>query len=165
VFGLNNWSDSIQDVGAIDTREGRLITFPNILQHQVQPFKLADPTKPGHRKILALFLVDPNFRIISTADVPCQRQDWWWNEMLKATSTSPESSKMPSFADAKAAGALGVHKLSPELQKLVFDDVDEFPISMDKAKEYREQLMEERKKFVLSNQGEFAAETIALCEH
>ncbi|KAJ2932776.1 hypothetical protein H1R20_g4321, partial [Candolleomyces eurysporus] len=163
VFGLSNWSDSIQDIGSVDTREGRLITFPNILQHQVQPFKLADPTKPGHRKILALFLVDPNLRVISTADVPCQRQDWWWNEMLKATSAPSNSSKKLSFADAKAAA--GVHKLPPELQKIVFDGVDDFPISMDKAKEYREHLMEERKKFVLEHQREFAAHSLSLCEH
>ncbi|KAJ2915553.1 hypothetical protein MD484_g4880, partial [Candolleomyces efflorescens] len=165
VFGFTNSSDTIQDVGAVDTREGRLITFPNILQHQVQPFKLADPTKPGHRKILALFLVDPNVRVVSTADVPCQRQDWWWDEMLKATSSSSSSSsssaKKPSFADAKA----GVHKLPAELQKIVFDDVEDFPISLEKAKEYREQLMEERKKFVLKHQKDFAAAEISLCEH
>ncbi|RXW16608.1 hypothetical protein EST38_g9247 [Candolleomyces aberdarensis] len=163
VFGLDNWSDSIQDIGSIDTREGRLITFPNILQHQVQPFKLADPTKPGHRKILALFLVDPNVRVISTADVPCQRQDWWWGEMLKAASTPSQPSKNPSFVDAKAAA--GIHKLPYELQKMVIDDVEDFPISMDKAKEYREQLMEERKTFVLKHQTDFAARTISLCEH
>ncbi|KAJ2916538.1 hypothetical protein MD484_g3880, partial [Candolleomyces efflorescens] len=148
VFGLENWSDAIQVVGDIDTREGRLITFPNILQHQVQPFELLDPTKTGHRKILALFL----------------RRDWWWDEMLKVTSTS-ESSKRSSVAEAKVSGAVGVHKLPPELQEIVFNDVDEFPIIMAEAKVYREQLMEERKKFVLSHQTEFAAQTISLCEH
>ncbi|KAJ2933515.1 hypothetical protein H1R20_g3586, partial [Candolleomyces eurysporus] len=160
VFGLNNWSDSIQNIGSIDTREGRLITFPSILQYQVEPFQLADPTKPGHRKILALFLVDPNVRVISTADVPCQRQDWWWDEMLKVTSTPSQPSRNPSFTDAEATA--GIHKLPSELQKLVFDDVKDFPVSMDKAKEYREKLMEERKTFVLEHQKEFAAQTIAL---
>lgn len=56
---------------------GRLLSFPNILQHCVSPFSLADRSKPGHRKILAFFLVDPNMRIISTANVPPQREDWW----------------------------------------------------------------------------------------
>jgi hypothetical protein len=90
--------------------------------------------KPGHQKILSLFLVDPNVRVISTADVPCQRLDWWWDEMLKATS-------------APSPG--GLHRLPPELQEVVFNNIDDspiFPISMEKAKEYREQLMEERKK-------------------
>ncbi|KAL4819565.1 hypothetical protein BDW67DRAFT_193902 [Aspergillus spinulosporus] len=65
-----------QDLGSVDTKEGRLITFPNTLQHRVSPFSLADPSKPGHRKILALFLVDPHHRIISSANVPPQREDW-----------------------------------------------------------------------------------------
>ena len=45
IFGCQNWSGAIQDVGSVETREGRLITFPNVLQHRVLPFKLADPTK------------------------------------------------------------------------------------------------------------------------
>ncbi|RXW19960.1 hypothetical protein EST38_g5893 [Candolleomyces aberdarensis] len=159
IFGLHQDGSAVQDVGSVETREGRLITFPNILQHQVQPFKLADPTKPGHRKIVALFLVDPNTRIISTADVPCQRQDWWAEEVLKTAQLSPARPHLP---DSKAGG---VHKLPPELQKIVFDDVDDFPIGIEKAKEYREKLMEERKKFVLKHQENFAAGEISLCEH
>ncbi|RXW19958.1 hypothetical protein EST38_g5895 [Candolleomyces aberdarensis] len=156
VYGLPlDGGDMIQDVGSVETCEGRLITFPNILQHQVQPFKLAYPTKPGHRKIVALFLVDPNIRIISTADVPCQRQDWWAEEALK---TSRSSSVRPNLPDSKAGG---VYKLPPELQKIVFGGVDDFPIGMDKAKDYREKLMEE---FVLKHQQNFVGE-IALCEH
>ena len=60
VFGCENNEGSVQEVGGVETREGRLLTFPNTLQHQVQPFELQDKTKPGHRKILALFLVDPS---------------------------------------------------------------------------------------------------------
>ena len=62
VFGCEDGGPGLQFVGSVDTREGRLLTFPNILQHQVQPFSLVDPSKPGHRKILALFLVDPHLR-------------------------------------------------------------------------------------------------------
>ena len=77
------------------------------------PFKLADPTKPGHRKILALFLVDPNIRIISTANVPPQQREWWAEEV------------------AKNGGALG--KLSAELKEQVFEKVDDFPIGMEEG--------------------------------
>ncbi|KAG5637718.1 hypothetical protein DXG03_004386, partial [Asterophora parasitica] len=56
VFGCEDKGPMVQDVG----------------NHRVQPITLADPTKPGHRKIVALFLDDPNIRIISTANVPCQ---------------------------------------------------------------------------------------------
>jgi len=48
-----------QEIGSISTSEGRCIAFPNIYQHRVSPFELIDKTKPGHRKIVALFLVDP----------------------------------------------------------------------------------------------------------
>jgi hypothetical protein len=64
-----------QDLGSVDTTEGRLITFPNTLQHRVS-VSLADRSKPGHRKILALFFLDPHHRIISSANVLPQREDW-----------------------------------------------------------------------------------------
>ena len=75
VFGCQNEEAAVQEVGSVLCKEGRLLTFPNILQHQVKPFELADKTKKGHRKILALFLVDPGIRIISTANVPPQQRD------------------------------------------------------------------------------------------
>ncbi|KAL2861935.1 hypothetical protein BJX68DRAFT_223519 [Aspergillus pseudodeflectus] len=65
-----------QELGSVECREGRLVTFPNTLQHCVSSFSLADSSKPGHRKILALFLVDPHRRVISSANVPPQREDW-----------------------------------------------------------------------------------------
>lgn len=52
-----------------------------VLQHRVAPFRLSDPTKPGHRKILAIFLIDPHHRIISTAHVPCQQKAIWADEV------------------------------------------------------------------------------------
>jgi Protein of unknown function (DUF4246) len=67
----------VQEVGSVVCKEGRLLTFPNTLQHRVLPFALADPSTWGHCKILALFLVDPNLHVIPTSSVPPQRQDWW----------------------------------------------------------------------------------------
>lgn len=66
------WDDSpvTQEIGNISSVQGRLLTFSNILQHRVAPFELADKTKPGHRKILALFLVEPQIRVISSSNVP-----------------------------------------------------------------------------------------------
>ncbi|KAF5323842.1 hypothetical protein D9611_008231 [Ephemerocybe angulata] len=150
VFGLSNEEDTIQYLGSVDTREGRLITFPNVLQHQVQPLKLADPTKPGHRKILALFLVDPHTSVISTADIPPQRLEWWSEELL--------SKEQGRDADA-------LTNLPNELKVQIFSGVEGFPIGMDEAKEQRERLMEERKSFVLSHQAQFAGAIISLCEH
>ncbi|KAF4506521.1 hypothetical protein G6O67_006598 [Ophiocordyceps sinensis] len=67
---------TLQDVGSILTREGRALFFPNLFQHRVEPFSLVDRSRPGHRKILALFLVDPAIPIISTANVPPQQPHW-----------------------------------------------------------------------------------------
>jgi hypothetical protein len=80
----------------------------------VSPFQLADPTKPGHRKIIALFLVDPNVKIISTAHVLCQRRGWW---------EAVNSEKLPSLFD----------DLLTELNQIILENV-EFPIGMEEAK-------------------------------
>ncbi|RXW17917.1 hypothetical protein EST38_g7937 [Candolleomyces aberdarensis] len=153
LFGCENEEAGEQDVGKVETREGRLLTFPNILQHQVQPFELEDPSQNGHRKILALFLVDPNVRVISTACVPPQQVDWW-REAVTATRNSSGST------------AKGLDKLPVELKDSVFEAVDGFPITLKEAKEYREKLMEERKKFVRDHAKSLMAyNAFSLCEH
>jgi Protein of unknown function (DUF4246) len=135
----------VQYVGSIDTREGRLLTFPNILQHQVQPFALADRTRPGHRKIVALFLVDPGIRIVSTANVPCQQREWWAEKV------------------GLEKGSLG--ELPVELREKVIEQVEEFPILLSEAKELRLELMAERKDFVTHHGEVFEAPAFNLCEH
>ncbi|KFY53172.1 hypothetical protein V496_07845 [Pseudogymnoascus sp. VKM F-4515 (FW-2607)] len=77
IYGCENHGPRVQEIIDVECRQGRLLTFPNIFQHRVQPFSLRDPSKPGHRKILALFLVDPAITVISTGNVPPQRADWW----------------------------------------------------------------------------------------
>ncbi|MFI1975569.1 DUF4246 domain-containing protein [Streptomyces wedmorensis] len=75
VYGLENEDALNQVLGSASTPAGRCLAFPNILQHRVGSFRLADADRPGHRKILAFFLVDPERRIVSTSDVPPQ-QPW-----------------------------------------------------------------------------------------
>ncbi|EDR01452.1 uncharacterized protein LACBIDRAFT_295569 [Laccaria bicolor S238N-H82] len=148
VFGIEQEEAAVQDVGSVETRQGRLLTFPNILQHQVQPFELADPTKPGHRKILALFLVDPNIRVISTANVPVQRMDWWREATLINQQQAAPSSGLPV-----------------ELQDHVFGNVEDFPITLEDAKEIRLELMDERKHLMIKHGEAFVASEFSLCEH
>ena len=155
IFGCENWSGAVQHVGSVETCEGRLVTFPNVLQHSVAPFKLADPTKPGHRNIVALFLVDPNIKITSTAHVPCQQQEWWW-ETIMATPT-----QMPRMANLDS----GVSRVPIELQDGILEGVD-FPFSLAEAKALRLELMEERKWFTISHGKAFEnAIQFSLCEH
>ncbi|MFD6195005.1 DUF4246 domain-containing protein [Streptomyces sp. NPDC060275] len=75
VYGLENEGALNQLLGSASTPAGRCLAFPNVLQHRVGEFRLADATRPGHRKILAFFLIDPSERIVSTSDVPPQ-QPW-----------------------------------------------------------------------------------------
>ncbi|MEV0095410.1 DUF4246 domain-containing protein [Streptomyces sp. NPDC050738] len=75
VYGLEDEDALNQTLGSTSTPAGRCLAFPNILQHRVDSFRLTDPTLPGHRKILAFFLVDPSEKIVSTSDVPPQ-QPW-----------------------------------------------------------------------------------------
>ena len=153
LFGLANEDAGTQHIGELETCEGRLITFPNILMHQVQPFELEDKTRNGHRKILALFLVDPNVRIASTGNVPCQRLDWW----RKATSEA---------MSGEASSAKGLDKLPVELRDQVYDGIEDFPISLKEAKELREELMAERTNFVrVYKQHVHRMNAFSLCEH
>ncbi|KAF9039072.1 hypothetical protein BJ165DRAFT_1407316 [Panaeolus papilionaceus] len=145
IYGGTENNSGVQTLGGVSTPQGRLLVFPNVLQHQVQPFSLADPTQRGWRKILALFLVDPNTRIISTRHVPPQRRDWWAKEM-------------------KVGSVRGLGALPVEIQEEVFDEM-EFPIGMKEAKELREELMSERKDFEVQYDKSFNSVSFSLCEH
>ncbi|RMJ21872.1 hypothetical protein PHISP_07263 [Aspergillus sp. HF37] len=135
-----------QNLGGVTCREGRLLTFPNTLQHRVSPFSLADSSRPGHRKILAFFLIDPSRRIISTANVPPQREDWCneWADAMQKT--------------------LG-QRLPVELQDMIMSDVDFAPMTMDEAKGYRLELMEERGVKATEANLDFELGGFHLCEH
>jgi Protein of unknown function (DUF4246) len=143
IFGCVDREAAIQEVGSVLCKEGRLLTFPNTLQHRVLPFELADKSKPGHRKILALFLVDPNLHIISTASVPPQRRDWFLEQ-------------------AGLDGGIG--GLTEDLFERVLGTID-FPLSMEQAHAFRLELMEERKSFEISNSTALEYIVISLCEH
>ncbi|KLJ06216.1 hypothetical protein EMPG_10365 [Blastomyces silverae] len=146
IFGKHTLSSATQIPGSVECSQGRLLTFPNTLQHRVEPFELVDKSKPGHRKILTLFLVDPHIRIISTANVPPQRRDWW-REHIEST------------------GAL--KKLPKELVDLILGSGNEadFPFSMEEAKRLRVELMAERTARVTEQDRHFRHREFSLCEN
>ena len=152
VYGYpNDWSNmntclTTQDLGSVVSKEGRVITFPNTLQHCVSPFSLEDRSKPGHRKILALFLVDPHRRVISSANVPPQREDW---KETKETSAESETSDRPA-----------------KRQKVEeAETVDRSAMSVEEAKAYRLELMKERGLTSAKQNMEFQEGSFCLCEH
>ena len=74
-WGLRDRDPCNQCIGSVRVRSGLAIAFPNFYQHRVEPFELADPTRPGHRKILAFFLTDPYQIVHSTMMVPPQQRE------------------------------------------------------------------------------------------
>lgn len=126
IFGTESLRDeaAVQELGSITTPQGRLLVFPNTLQHCVNPFELADPTRPGHRRFIVMWLVDPHYRICSTRNVPPQQHDWW----------APEGYHQVGIDQ----------KLPAELADMVKGEVGEWPMGLTEAKKLRLELMDER---------------------
>ena len=83
IFGIKDEKVMVREIGGIEAKEDRVVVFPNMFQHHVDPFELKDKTKPGHRKILCFFIVDPyNHNVISTDNVPPQQKEWWDDSSL-----------------------------------------------------------------------------------
>lgn len=143
-MGIQQEETTVQHLGQVLTREGRMLAFPNVMQHQVQPFSLVDKSRPGHRKILAMFLVDPHFEVLSTSVVPPQRRDWW----------AEEASKL-----------LSRRALPREMCDMICDQVDGFPISWEDALVYREELMAERSNVVGAHEELWQDMSFNFCEH
>ncbi|OAJ43935.1 hypothetical protein BDEG_27247 [Batrachochytrium dendrobatidis JEL423] len=90
VYGIiNRESRRNQYIGSLEVSNGRCVVYPNRYQHKEQSFELADPTQPGHCKILTFFVVNPSRRIVSTAHVAPQ-QPQWYNSSLDKTPIPPE---------------------------------------------------------------------------
>lgn len=113
--------------GFVKTSNNKCITFPNILQHHVKPFELTDKTKPGHRRILVFFLINPLNKIISTSNVAPQQINWYSEENRKNVSSNT--------------------------------------ITFNQAKQYRLELMDERKNYMFKLSDEKYEREFSLCEH
>lgn len=140
-FGAEDEEPLVYPLGAVDTNQGNVLIFPNTFQHHVDGFELKDPTKPGHRKIVAFFVVDPNNEHVATTElVPPQNPAWWDDDDLVS-------------ADMKTQ----INILNPDL-----------PQSWDKAVEIRKQLMEERsqdeEEDTYDHENPYIR-TFSLCEH
>lgn len=149
VWGLDRDEPLHQNIGNVATKMGRCVAFPNMYQHCVSPFSLLDPSKPGYRKIVALFLVDPELESSrpSTTIVPPQRLDWWSRDLR----------------DLANEGNSRLGRLPAELLDLVVDFMD--LMRRKEAEELRLQLMDERTAFVRENNENMFNVTFNMCEH
>ncbi|KAJ3412266.1 hypothetical protein HDV05_001025 [Chytridiales sp. JEL 0842] len=141
VFGFRNEETlNIQNLGWLSAQKGRCVVFPNFLQHRVEPFGLEDPTKPGYRKILAFFVIHPDYKIASSKDIPPQETLW--------------------------AGENLYHDLRNRLPLEVCQKIASFrkgKITAEECEAHVKNLMEERKKFV--NDDVVELRPLFLCEH
>jgi hypothetical protein len=145
IFGTASMRDEpgVQNLGSVKTSLGRLLVFPNTLQHSVGQFSLADKTKPGHRRFIVLWLVDPHYRICSTRNVPPQQHPWW--------------------AERARLHSLDLGNLPQELVDIVRGEVGEWPMGIEEAKRLRLELMAERTRVAQVISTKF--HTYNLCEH
>ncbi|KAG8944905.1 hypothetical protein FRC04_001345 [Tulasnella sp. 424] len=94
----------------------------------------ADKTKPGHRKIVALLLLDPEHPRFSTTDIPPQQAEWYDVAMQQA----PETSLF--------------RKLPAEIMKQTTRQLP-YLMTLEEAEKYRLELMDERTAFIGTQDG------------
>ncbi|KAJ7729113.1 hypothetical protein B0H14DRAFT_3518369 [Mycena olivaceomarginata] len=141
LYGFASQGWCVQELGEMITKEGRTLSWPNQYQHRVSPFKLSDPSRPGHRKILAIFLVDPMIKHIPSATaVPPQQAEW--------ASTALQEAVPPT-----------------EVVDLVKGQLPTTFMTLKEAGEYRLALMEERTVFVEKYEDTACGVQMNMCEH
>lgn len=123
IYGLEAGSAAVQEIGRINFRPGRVIQWPSTVHTRLDPVHLKDKTKPGVLRLLATYLVDPNIRIISTANVPPQRVDW----------TQEMQDLGPKHYDE-------VKKFPPYLIDRVLNRKDGFPFLLEDAENYAKEI-------------------------
>lgn len=141
IFGLENNEPAIQTIGATRCKIGRSVMFPSTVQHRLTRFELKDKSKPGSTRALVFYLVDPNIRIISTANIPPQRLDWTLD--LKADDED----------------------LTAAMAKLALDNRNKkghMPMSLNEALETRLGLLEELIEFMRYQHVAFESNVLVL---
>ncbi|KAJ6093378.1 Protein of unknown function DUF4246 [Penicillium sp. IBT 16267x] len=142
VFGLENGEPAVQCQGSIRCPAGRVIIFPSTVQHKMTKFELKDKSKPGTNRCLLFYLVDPNIRIISTANIPPQRLDW-------------------TLEIAEGEG----DNLTSAMAKLALANKDkkgEMPMTLTEALEHRYKFLEELAEFMEYQQVAFESRILLL---
>lgn len=142
VYGLADEDVMNDEIGYIVTRSGRAAAFPNVWQHKVGGFRLADPSQRGWRRVLVFFLCDPNKEVLSTARVPPQQPDWLADALLPELSPFMSSPDVRRMVASYAAG-----------------------VSREEAEADRLGLMEERSSWYSAQEDETFEREFSLCEH
>ncbi|KAJ7086405.1 hypothetical protein B0H15DRAFT_347732 [Mycena belliarum] len=150
LYGIDRDDDCVQEIGSMVTKAGRALSWPNLFQHRVSSFELADATRAGHRKILAIFLVDPTADPIASAtDIPPQQAEWA-ADALQDSLSDPQSR---------------VSHLPQELADSIKERLSPNMMTRAEAEAYRLRLMKERTAFVSTHTETTYSLKFNMCEH
>jgi len=141
--GVTDGMEMNIEIGTVDTRPGRLIVFPNTLQHKVQDLVNRSKTQTAYRKIICFFLVDKTASVVTTSQVAPQQ----WPAQL------------PKFRQCVS----DVGGLPTAVANLVCEYVHN-GFTADEAVHHRAELMRQRKFFINEKNQEWQRE-FSLCEH
>lgn len=127
VYGLDYGEPAVQCTGSISCTVGRTVMFPSTVQHRLSHFRLMDNTKPGSIRTLAFYLVDPNIRIISTANIPPQRLDWMMEVEPQDGESLTAAMERVALAnrDKRGSAPMSLDE-AIEIRNEVLGDLDEF---------------------------------------
>lgn len=134
---------------------------------------MQDPTKPGHQRFIALYLVDPFQRIISTGNVPPQRFDWWAEAVFGGTGAQVTKGDMPPEVfqlllekgvgkiidpTEELVGTTAGNRLPAEIMDMLRREVlgTDGLMTAEEACEHRLALMAERADFLTKHKREWA---------
>jgi hypothetical protein len=148
-------------------------------QHRVSPFKLKDPTKTGHRRFIALWLVDPHQRIVSTANVPPQQLDWWAEAVFGAGEQATRSEMPPELLQLLLEQGLSKkfpkndlsqtqgRKMPPEILDIVRqkDIMSKGLMTVEEARQHRLELINIRSRFHETSEDGWQSVEYSFCEH
>jgi len=128
-WGMKDGDPCHQYIGSKTISTGLAIAFPNIYQYRHPPFKLDNPSKGGHQRLVAFYLVDPEVQpVISTSRVPPQQKSW-----IKAAVAESVDARLPV-----------------ELVEKIMDHV-EGKMNWDEAVDFRRDMIAERESFWRQN--------------
>ncbi|KAJ3065188.1 hypothetical protein HDU99_004248, partial [Rhizoclosmatium hyalinum] len=119
---FSEYEEETQVCGKIEALQNRCAVFPNNLQHKVEDFELVDKSRPGHRKMLAFFLIHPDHKIVSTADVGIQQVDWIAEELFKSCGFGK---KLPLEVVRQIALFTGAVMTEKEAREVAYQVADE----------------------------------------
>ncbi|KAF9486340.1 hypothetical protein BDN70DRAFT_773656, partial [Pholiota conissans] len=128
-WGIRDGDPCHQYIGSVPIRPGLSLVYPNIYQQSQTAFKLADPSKEGHFKVIRFFLVDPDVKpVISTSRVAPQQEEW----IHQAVDDNLDT------------------RLPYEMIEKIMESIDGL-MTFGEAKDYRQKLIEETRRFTQAN--------------